>query len=160
MNTTLEINLADILEQKYPHGFHAPADIDIGNFLEFADDHWMHQVEIDDLLAANRLIGVVWDVQLVLDERPDLTEDQAWTILQACRPYLEEVTDPMRATIRRRADDQFPKPNAKAALRAQLARIDREIEALPEDECTDPAAYGSVSARLDTVATLVKRNEP
>jgi hypothetical protein len=156
MNTTLEIDLADILENKYPHGFHAPADIDISNFLEFADDDWMHEIDIEDLLAAKRLIGVVWSVQLVLDERSDLTDDQAWTVLQKCQPHFELVTDAMRDTIRQHTDDLFPKLKGKAALRAQLTRIERLIEALPEDECTDPAAYGSVGAALDTVATLVK----
>ena len=36
MKTKIEINLADILERKYPHGFHVPADIEISSFLEFA----------------------------------------------------------------------------------------------------------------------------
>jgi hypothetical protein len=156
MNTTLEIDLADILEHKYPHGFHAPADIDISTFLEFADDDWMHQLDIEALLTANRLIGIVWNVQLVLDERPNLTEDQAWTILRACQPRYEEVTNPMRETIRHLADELFPKPKGKDGLRAQLAQIERQIEALPDDVSTDPAAYGSVAAELDTVATFVK----
>ncbi len=156
MNTTLEIDLADILENKYPHGFHAPADIDISNFLEFAADDWMHEIDIEDLLAAKRLIAVVWNVQLVLDERPDLTDDEAWTVLQACHPHFEEITDAMRETVRQQADGLFPRPKGKAALRVQLARIERLIEALPEDERTDPAAYGSVGAALDTVATLGK----
>ena len=156
MTTTLEIDLADILGDKYPHGFHAPADIDISSFLEFADDDWMHEIDIEDLLAAKRLIGIVWNVQLVLDERPDLTDDQAWTVLQACQHHFEEVTDPMRETIRQQADELFPKLKGKAALRARLAQVERRIEALPEDECTDPAAYGSVAVEIDTVATLVK----
>jgi hypothetical protein len=154
--TKLQIDLANILEHKYPHGFHAPADIDISSFLEFADDDWMHEVEIEDLLAAKQLIGVVWNIQLILDERPDLTDDQAWKVLRACQPRLEEVTGPMRETIRQQADELFPQLKGKAALRAQLARIATRIEALPEDECTDPASYGSVAAELDTVATLVE----
>lgn len=158
--TTLEINLADILEHKYPHGFHAPADIDISNFLEFADDDWSHEINIENLLGQNHLIGIIWNVRLVLDERPDLTDDQAWTVLRACQHHFEEVTDSMLETIRHLADDKFPKPKGKAGLRAQLAWIERRIEALPQDECTDPAAYGSVSAELDTVATLVKGARP
>ena len=62
MTMTLEIDLADILENKYPNGFHAPADIDISSFLEFTDDDWRHEIDIEDLLAANRFIGVVWNV--------------------------------------------------------------------------------------------------
>ena len=154
--TTLEIDLADILERKYPHGFHAPADIDIGTFLEFADDDWMHEIDIEHLLTANQLIGITWKAQLVLDERPDLTDDQAWTVLQACQAHFEEFTDLMMKTIRQRADSLFPKLKGKAALRAQLAQIEKQIDALPEHDCTDPAAYGSVAAALDTIATLVK----
>jgi hypothetical protein len=48
----LTVNLADVLERKYPSGFHVPADIDIGMFLEFADDDWDHTIDIDALLAA------------------------------------------------------------------------------------------------------------
>ncbi len=156
MTTTLEIDLADILEQKYPHGFHAPADIDISSFLEFADDDWSHQLDVEDLLAKDRLIGIIWNVRLVLDERPDLTDDQAWTVLQACQTHFEEVADPMRETVRQIANGLFPKPTGKAALRVLLARISQRIEALPEDETTDPAAYGSIGAALDTVETLAK----
>jgi hypothetical protein len=156
MTTTLQIDLAEILEQKYPHGFHAPADIDISSFLEFADDDWSHDLDIDDLLADRWLIAIIWNVQLVLDERPDLTDDQAWTVLQGCQPHFEEATDPMRATIRQVAGELFPKPQGKEALRAVLARIERQIEALPESELTNPAEYGSVGAALDAIEAIVK----
>jgi len=156
MTTTLEIDLADILEDKYPHGFHAPADIDISTFLEFADDDWMHQIDIEELLADKRLIGIILNVQIVLDERPDLDDEQAWNVLQACESHFEQVIDPMRATIRQVADDLFPKLTGKAALRMQLAQVERAIDDLPEDESTDPAAYGSVGAKLATLATLAK----
>lgn len=36
--TTLTLDLADILRRKYPRGLHAPADLEIDTFLEFADD--------------------------------------------------------------------------------------------------------------------------
>ena len=156
MTTTLEIDLADILEDKYPNGFHAPADIDIRTFLEFADNDWLHEIEVEDLLAAKRLIGIVWNVKVVLDERPDLTDDEAWIVWQAFQSHFEEVTDPMRATIQQLADDMYPKLKGKAALRAKLARIEERIEGLPEDEATDPASYGSIAAELDCVETLVK----
>ena len=62
----------------------------------------------------------------------------------------------MRETIRHVAEDMFPKLKGKARLRAKLAQILSKIEGLPEDECTDPAAYGFVGAELDNVTTLVK----
>ncbi len=156
MNTKLEINLADILEDKYPHGFHAPADIEISNFLEFADDDWMHEIDIQDLLKENRQVGLFWTVQDVIDARPDLDDERAWVVLKACRPHFDPLADLMRETIKRLSADLFPKPSGKAALRAYLARIERRIEALPEEESKDPAAYGSVAAELDTASQLAK----
>ena len=47
MSRHLTVNLADVLERKYPSGFHVPADIDIGTFLEFADDDWDHPLDLD-----------------------------------------------------------------------------------------------------------------
>jgi hypothetical protein len=157
MTTSLEIDLATILEQKYPHGFHAPADIDIVNFLEFADDDWSHEVNIEELLADKQLIGIIWNVRLILDERPDLTDDQAWRVLQDCQPHFEEVTDPVRAIVRKVAADLFPQPQGKAAIRAMLAQIERQVEALPENEQSDPAGCGSIAAIVDDIAQLLRR---
>jgi len=156
MNYTFEIDLADILERKYPHGFHAPADIDISNFLEFADDDWTHEVDIAELLAKDHLIGIIRDVQLVLDERPDLDGNEAWKVLQVCQSRFEQVTDEVRQIVRQVAESLFPKPSGKAAMQSLLARIQGRIEALPDEERTDPAAYGSVQAELDDVDSLVK----
>lgn len=157
MTTTLEIDLADILEQKYPQGFHAPADIEIDTFLEFADDNWSHELNVEDLLATKQLVGIIWNVRLVLDERPDLTNDQAWSVLQACQPHFEQVTDPMRATVQAVADELFPKPKGKAALRAFLAQIEQRIDVLTDHECANPAAYGAVASVLDDIARILER---
>jgi hypothetical protein len=157
MTTSLEIDLATILERKYPHGFHAPADIDIGTFLEFADDDWLHEMDVEELLADKQLIGIIWNAQLILDERQDLSEDQAWRVLQACQPHFEEVTDPMRAIVQKVAGDLFPQPQGKAAIRALLTQIERQVEALPDDEQTDPAGYASISVIVDDIAKLLRR---
>jgi len=156
MNTTLEINLADILEQKYPHGFHAPADIEISNFLEFADDDWSHEIDLEQLLAEKHMIGVSWNVRLVLDERPDLTDEQAWKVLQACQPQFEEVTDAMVQIVRDTASHFFPAPRGKDALRAYLTRIGEQIEALPECERTDPVGFRRLAGVLDAIHTSLK----
>ena len=50
----------------------------------------------------------------------------------------------------------MPRVAVSIAHRLSRAEAKRRIETLPEDECTDPAAYGSVGAELDTVATIVK----
>jgi hypothetical protein len=39
------------------------------------------------LLAKHRQIAVIWDIEDVIAIRPDLTDDQAWHVLQAVEQY-------------------------------------------------------------------------
>ena len=157
MNYPLDIELNDPLEAAIDDII-GEVETAIENIRRYREPRLMHQVDvdIDELLADHHAIGIIWDVHHVMDQRPDLNHEQAWEVLQQCQDAWERLNDPMLKTIGQQAEDLFPKLKGKAALRAQLARIQRRIEALPEDECTDPAAYGSASAELDTVATLVK----
>ncbi|HEY4309172.1 MAG TPA: hypothetical protein VGN12_06940 [Pirellulales bacterium] len=155
MTTTLEIDLANILSQKYPRGFHAPADIEIGTFLEFADDDWSYQLNVEDLLATKQLIGIIWNVRLILDERPDLTNDQAWTVLQACQSHFEQVTDPIRGTVRAVADELFPRSQGKVAVRALLTQIEQRLEAFSDHKRIDAAAYDAIASTLEGIAKIL-----
>jgi hypothetical protein len=155
---TLDIEINDPLEAAMDDII-GEVEEAIENIRKYHDEpRLMHQVVVDigELLAEHQAIGIIWDIQHLKDQRPDLTDDQAWDVLQECQRSWERLNDPMLETIRQVADNLFPQLRGKAALRAQLGRIERRIEALPEDECTDPAAYGSVGAELDSVATLVK----
>ena len=149
LNEPLEAALDDIIGE---------VEEAIENIRKYHEPRLMHQVDVDigELLAEHQAIGIVWDIHHVRDQRPDLSDRQAWEVLQECQGCWERLNDPMLETIRQEAGGLFPKLKGKAALRAHLARIEKRIEALPEDECTDPAAYGSVSAELDTIATLLK----
>lgn len=40
------------------------------------------RLEVRELLAARRQVAVVWSIEDVLGLRPDLTDDQAWEVLQ------------------------------------------------------------------------------
>ena len=148
LNEPLEAALDDIIGE---------VEAAIDNIRKYYEPRLMHTVDVDigELLAEHQAIGIVWDIEHVRDQRPDLSHNQAWEVLRECQGCWDRLNDPMLEAFRQVADNLFPKLKGKAALRAQLARIERRIEALPEDECTDPAAYGSVSAELDTVATLV-----
>jgi len=130
----------------------------IENIRKYREPRLIHPVDVDigELLAEHQAIGIVWDIEHVKDQRPDLGDHQAWEVLQECQGCWERLNDPMLETIRQVADNLFPKLKGKAALRAYLARIERRIEALPEDDYSDPAAQGSVAAELDIVATIVK----
>ncbi len=41
------------------------------------------EIDIHEILAERRLIGLVWGVEDVLEVRPDLSEDQCWEVLQS-----------------------------------------------------------------------------
>jgi hypothetical protein len=157
MTYELDIELTDPLEAAIDDII-GEVEEAIANIRKYHAPMMMHQVDvnIDELLADHHAIGIVWDIQHVNDQRPDLSDEQAWEVLQECQNCWERLNDPMLETIRQVADNLFPKLKGKAALRAQLARIERLIDALPENECTDPAAYGCVAAELDAVATVVK----
>lgn len=43
-----------------------------------------HVFDLEEFLAEHRLIAHVWGVADVLIVRPDLTEDQAWEVLETC----------------------------------------------------------------------------
>ena len=157
MSYALSIELDDLLETAFDD-IVGELEEAIENICKYRQPRLTHTVDVDigELLADHHAIAIVWDIQHVQDQRPDLNDDQAWAVLQECQYCWERLNDPMLETIRQVADNLFPKLKGKAALRAQLALIEKHIEALPDDECNDPAAYGSVSAELDTVATLVK----
>ena len=42
----------------------------------------IHDIDINALLAERRQIAAVWSIEDVQQLRPDLTEDQAWEVLQ------------------------------------------------------------------------------
>jgi hypothetical protein len=113
-------------------------------------------IDIDQLLLDRQAIALIWEVTHVQDQRPDLSEEQAWEVLQECDRSWDRLNDPMLARISQVAENLFPNPPGKAALQATLRRLERQIEALPEDERTDPAAYGCIGAELDHLATLAK----
>ena len=109
--TKLTIDLADILKRKHPHGFHAPADLDIDTFLEFADDDWEHELDVHELLAEGQQIAVVWDIEDVQSLRPDLTDDQAWDVLRVAGRRHDANTGLNWDVLAFHAENLFPAPD-------------------------------------------------
>lgn len=156
MSVTIEVNLADILKRKHPQAYQALAKIEFSNSLRY-DEFWSHEFNIADLLAEKQLIGIIWNVQLILDYRPDLTRDQAWLVLQECERYFdEEITDSMQETIRLISERMFPKPPGKATLKARLLQLGQLVEALPEGEDEYSSERSSIAAELAAIASLAK----
>jgi hypothetical protein len=42
------------------------------------------KIDIHDLLEQRHQVAVIWGTEDILEVRPDLTEDQAWQVLQRC----------------------------------------------------------------------------
>lgn len=155
MTRQLTVNLADVLERKYPSGFHVPADIDIGTFLEFADDDWDHTLDLDALLAAEDRVATLWSVDDVLSRRPDLTRQQAWQVLTTARDDFAKDgchLDFLEST----ANGLFPVgADARLRLKSRVAALLAAVERLPDDGLADPARYGAMAAQIDDLERAV-----
>lgn len=150
MKNTVRIDLAQILDDRYPHGFTVPASIDTDVLIEFGDEDWQYDVDIAEHLAESRRVGLIYSTEDVQVVRPDLDEDQAWDVLQQFQAACEDCPDPMFETIQQLADMAYP-PDRRALLAARLERIKQRIELLPKHESDNPAGYGEAAAHLDAV---------
>lgn len=155
MTRHLTLNLADILGEKHPSGFHVPADIDLGTFLEFADDDWDHTLDLDALLADEDRVATLWSVDDVLSRRPDLSRTQAWQVLTTARDDFARDQchlDFLEST----ANGLFPVgADAKLRLKTRLAALLAAVERLPDDGLADPARFGTMAAQIDDLEKAV-----
>jgi hypothetical protein len=151
MPLSINLNLAEILEEKYPHGFHVPADIDISNVIEFGDDDWEHPLDIDAHLEAEDKIALIWSVSDVLERRADLTMEQAWKVLtQGREQFLEGRChlDFLEVT----ANQLFPVgANATQFVMQRLRSLLTDIEAAPNELL---GAYGAVERTRELLDDL------
>jgi hypothetical protein len=69
----------------------------------------LSEFDIYKLLRRRRRVIVIWGVENVLQERPDLTEDQAWEVLEKCRDKHDCEWGFTWKFIRDVADELFPK---------------------------------------------------
>lgn len=89
-------------------------------------------VNISELLAKSRTIAIIWTVEHVRKARPDLTEDQAWEVLERARRAHDRDYG---LTIGNLGDHAFalfgpapaPSPALKAALECVTLGPDRGV---------------------------------
>lgn len=63
---------------------------------------------IISMLAARREIAIIWSVEDVLIMRPDLSDDSAWAVLQACDRHFDSSIGITWDVIEDAADELFP----------------------------------------------------
>ena len=78
------INIRDLLIEHFGATLYVPALIEIDEMMQFCEIPTMQELDIPQLLGKHRTIGVLWSIQHVHDERPDLTDYEAWKVLQEC----------------------------------------------------------------------------
>jgi hypothetical protein len=153
-----KVNIRDFIEENADHNdmllVHASVDVeDLFDTNCIPEEHEF-DIDMDEMLADNLAIGIVWDIGHVKDQRPDLTDEQAWEVLQECQSSWDRLNDPMLETIRQVAENLHP--TGKEALRRRIRALLSEVESLPERECDNPAAYGEAAAKLDALNTVAK----
>lgn len=70
-------------------------------------------IDFHDVLAGHRAIALVFTLQDVRSQRPDLSDTQAWEVLQMFHAAAEDCPDPMHETMLDIADTQFPRKRVR-----------------------------------------------
>ncbi len=145
----ITIDLADVLHQETrQHTATIPATVELGEMLEFLDVG-DHELDLDNLLARDGQVALIWSGDDVLARRPDLNDEQAWAVL--IRAKEDHERDHCQLDfIESTADGLYPRGDeAKERLRGRVADILKQIDSLPADELLSHATYGEVTAKLD-----------
>ena len=69
----------------------------------------LSRIDVHDLLRQRRQIGIIWSIEDVQAVRPDLSDKQAWKVLQQCDRQLDCELGITWDSIQYAADDLFPK---------------------------------------------------
>lgn len=134
--TKIKLNLHDLLVQALGgETTTIPATVDVTELLEFNDVYETDQ-DIDDLLRDNRMIAHIWTTEDVRSVRPDLTDDQAWTVLQHVEESLDSSMGIDWDTIERASYDLFGPGTASRVERCEAA-IQGYSDDLPESNLID-----------------------
>jgi hypothetical protein len=67
-------------------------------------------IDVYALLSERHQVAVIWSIEDVLEVRPDLSDDQAWKVLQECERVHDCNYGFTWDLIRYGADDLYPVP--------------------------------------------------
>lgn len=159
MSHLLTVDLADILERKFAHGFHVPAEIEISNLLEFGDDDWEHLIDIDAMLEAENEVALIWSVSDVQCRRPDLNDEQAWKVLTTARDDFR--TDSCHLDfLESTADGLYPiGSEALNRLRLRIEHLLKQLQSLPEPTLSAPDQFEELVQKLSAIEQTLSKAE-
>ncbi|MFN0012166.1 MAG: hypothetical protein ACKVS8_11050 [Phycisphaerales bacterium] len=67
-----------------------------------------NDIDLDALLRRRRQVAVVWSIEDVQEECPELTDEQAWRVLKKCERYHNPSIGFSWDLIRLVANELFP----------------------------------------------------
>jgi hypothetical protein len=73
----------------------------------------MAKIDIHKLLEKKRQIAVVWSIEDVQENRPDLSDDQAWHVLQMVEKHHDCNYGITWDTLDIHASELYPEPDEK-----------------------------------------------
>ena len=117
MSYTVEIDLHEPLDEAID-SLMGELEEALENIRKYRPEAVIHHEEIDvhELLAEHQAIAVVWDIGHVKDQRPDLSDEQAWAVLVAVEH--DRLNDPLRESIRLAAEQLYPSRRTARAKKA------------------------------------------
>jgi len=123
--TTVKLKLRDLLSRALGGTtMHVPATVDLDDMMEFADFvNISEEIEqnIDDLLTAQRMIGIIWQIEDVKGRRPELSDQQCWDVLQTMQREHDCGLGISWDTIESTAESLFGGGNCHRVSRCELA---------------------------------------
>jgi len=66
------------------------------------------KTNIQEVLSARKQIAIIWSLEDVQEVRPDLDDEQAWKVLQACKTNHDANDGISWVTIEASADYLYP----------------------------------------------------
>lgn len=133
--TKLTLNLVDVLTDALGETVHVPTEIDLANLFEFHAAQEF-ELDIDDLLHDNRMIGHLWSIPDVRSIRPDLSDEQAWQILQHLDQQYDGSLGMSWNDLKRVAEQLFGTETGPRVARCETA-IAGYGDDLPESNLID-----------------------
>jgi hypothetical protein len=124
MNYPLDVELNELLEDAIGDVVSQMEDA-IENIRRYSQPRLVHTVDVDiqELLAEQKAVALVFTTADVKKLRPDLTDEQTWEILQMFEAAAEDCPDPLYETMSQIADMHFPKHR-----KLKLAEVGKIIE--------------------------------
>jgi hypothetical protein len=108
----MKINIREYLKGQGGASIELPATIQFDDLFKFAGIDEEFDLDVQDLLARQRQIAVIWSTDDVWSVRSDLSEDQCWEVLKQVEHYHDANQGISWATLEIIAEELCPEPEA------------------------------------------------